>query len=100
MLAPSPAPASTTTSTPFFDRRCTTSGTMATRRSPDEDSFGTPSFMRRGRVPIDWSVGRLGLLALPVQLASYAQAAHDFVRRFEVVGVPDGEREARRRGPR
>src|SRR4051812_5006096 len=91
MLAASPAPASTTTPTPSLDRRCTTSGTMATRRSPGADSFGTPSFMRRGRVPIDWSVGALGLLALPVELAADAQSAHDLVGLLEVRRVAHGE---------
>src|SRR3954453_8074690 len=55
--APSPAPCSTTTSTPSFTSRCTVSGTSATRRSRGAVSFGTPTLtgmgvcsgMRRGR---------------------------------------------------
>src|SRR4051812_13072745 len=46
MSACSPAPASTTTSTPLPCRRLTTSGTSATRRSPSALSLGTPTFMR------------------------------------------------------
>src|SRR5690349_561020 len=47
MRAPAPAPASTTTSTPERPRRPTTSGTMATRFSPEAVSLGTPSFIGR-----------------------------------------------------
>ncbi len=48
--AASPAPASTTTSTPFAPRRLTTSGTSATRRSPSAVSLGTPTIIGGGKV--------------------------------------------------
>src|SRR5204863_5938737 len=97
MRAPAPAPASTTTSTPERPRRPTTSGTMATRFSPEADSLGTPSFMRRGRVPTDGSVGLSGPLGLPVELGPDAERAQNRIRLLQIGGLTDGEREPSRR---
>src|SRR6478609_9484563 len=57
--ARSPAPDSTTTSTPLDFRRLTTSGTSATRRSPGAVSFGTPTFMRGAKLSDPVRRGRL-----------------------------------------
>src|SRR3954471_9325839 len=97
MRAPAPAPASTTTSTPERPRRPTTSGTMATRFSPEAVSLGTPSFMRRGRVPTDGSIG-LSALRLPIQLGADPQRTQDRVRLGEVSGLANRKRQPRR-GP-
>ena len=47
---PRPRRASTTTSTSFAPRRLTTSGTIATRRSPSAVSLGTPTIIGGGKV--------------------------------------------------
>src|SRR5436190_1459792 len=94
MRAPAPAPASTTTSTCERARRPTTSGTMATRFSPEAASLGTPSFMRRGSVPTDESVGLFAVLKLPVEFCPDAQRTQDRVRLVQVRGFADGQREA------
>src|SRR6476646_7650473 len=96
MRAPAPAPASTTTSTPERPSRWTTSGTMATRCSPEADSLGTPSFMRPGRVTTDWSIG-LAVLGLPVELRPHSERTQDRVRLVEVGSVADGQCEPGRR---
>src|SRR3954454_9807242 len=93
-----PAPASTTTSTLARPSLWTTSGTMATRRSPCAVSFGTPNFMRRGRVPIDSSVGRLPRgVGLPIELRADAHRAQPGVGLVDASRVPDGEGEPCRR---
>src|SRR3954452_22290610 len=90
MRAPAPAPDLTVTSTCARPRRWTTSGTMATRCSPEADSLGTPSFMRPGREPIDQSIGLLAPpLRLPVELGPDAERAQDRIRLVQVGGVPD-----------
>src|SRR5690349_21334953 len=99
MRAPAPAPDSTTTSTPERPRRPTTSGTMATRFSPEADSLGTPSFMRRGRVPTDESVG-LSVLGLPVQLGPDPERAEDRVGLGQVRGVAHSQGQTCRRADR
>src|SRR3954447_23784888 len=86
MRAPAPAPASTTTSTPVRPSRWTTSGTMATRFSPEAVSLGTPSFIESEQGNgIDWSVGLSSLLSLPVQLSADAKRPKD---RVAFVGAP------------
>src|SRR3954471_22475945 len=69
---------------------------MATRFSPEAVSLGTPSFMRRGRVPTDGSIG-LSALRLPIQLGPDPQRTQDRVRLGEVGGLANRERQPRRR---
>ncbi len=53
--ASSPAPCSTTTSTPSFFSAGSTTGTSATRRSPGNVSFGTPIFIGQEFTAVsDW----------------------------------------------
>src|SRR3954454_22222865 len=70
---------------------------MATRFSPEAVSLGTPSFMRRGRVPTDGSIG-LSALRLPIQLGADPQRTQDRVRLGEVSGLANRKRQPRR-GP-
>src|SRR4051794_16491410 len=101
MRAPAPAPDSTTTSTPVRSRRPTTSGTMATRFSPEAVSLGTPNFIGRASVPTDSSVGLFALLlALPVELRPYPERAQDRVCLAQVGGVAPRQRQARGRAYR
>src|SRR3954447_14749002 len=98
MRGSAPAPSSTTTSMPERPSRPTTSGTMATRYSPEAVSLGTPSFIESAqRNGIDWSVGVLSLLHLPVQLGTDAERPKNRIGLFQVACVADGEREPGRR---
>src|SRR4051794_40173047 len=69
---------------------------MATRFSPEAVSLGTPSFMRRGRVPTDGSIG-LSALCLPIELGANPQRTQDRVRLGQVTGLANRERQPRRR---